>query len=50
MATYIFSFLQQKVGELYGRTTEKDDTARDGVSTEKTPQHTVGKQAAGGTF
>ena len=51
MATFVcFLFLQQKVGELYGRTTEKDDTAHDDVSTEKTPKHTVGKQEAGGTF
>ena len=51
MATFVcFLFLQQKVGELYGRTTEKDDTAHDDVSTEKTPTHTVGKQEAGGTF
>ena len=30
-----FLFLQQNVGELYGRTTEKNDTARDDFSTEK---------------
>ena len=38
------------MGEQYGRTTEKDDTARDDVPDRKGHGRTRWEQAAGGTF